>query len=148
MIQLEEFAVSGVFGTWTPGADRASVLADLGEPDAFQRQRRAMPALAKYGDIELRFFDDVLIHISIVFWDGKPPDGGGVSLAGFWPDARRSIGAVADLLTAQGAGWRIDEAMAELYPDDDSPAWITDRGVWLSFSHGQLEKLSMDQSTS
>lgn len=142
MVDLEEFAVTGLFGGLGSGATESEVMGELGAAEYREKGKKAGRFTFLYGDIELWFDDNRLERVSLRLNENEPPNGGPLSLAGFWPRTKRSMEYVRRLLAQRDVTWNLDELMSGLSREETSQTWVTERNVHLAFFEGELQGIA------
>jgi hypothetical protein len=130
-VSLRDWLATGRFGDITLGLSRDDVTAAVGPPEAVggTSRRHRLPAIWKYGDVELHFARTggrlALIHL-------EPPDapsgGRGIALAAGPLRGGRARDAVERWLDSEGIAHRL-----EAPGDTDTARLVTPSGVVLTF---------------
>lgn len=142
MIDLEEFVVTAEFGQLADPIDFAALRDFFGDPDSVDKLRKKR--VARYGGIEFWFWSGKLTSIGFTLHPEEPLDGGGIAVTGFWPESKRAMEYVAELLRSRQVTWTIDQRLSELNPEDNSQTWVTSRHVHLGFIQGVLQRVVAD----
>ncbi|WP_154663761.1 hypothetical protein [Saccharomonospora iraqiensis] len=145
-VDLETFIISGEFGSVGSGSEYGNVATKFGEPELLEAQHRSRPMIARYGDVEFRFLDQLLIAISVNLPDREVPRAANVELTGLWPPSARTLETVGKLLRKHGISWQVDPVMSATNPEENSQTWVTDRKVHLGFFAGYLHRITAEHA--
>ena len=141
-IDLEDFVATARFGRIAGQVTSDVVREIFGEPDMAEKGRKKRGL--RYGDVEFWFWWDRLTSVGFTLFPGEPVNGGPIAVTGFWPEHRRTMGFVRELLESRRVSWAVDPRMSGLNPEEDSQTWVTEEHVHLAFFNGTLQRAVED----
>lgn len=126
--------IEGIDTSKDPDATTAS----LGEPDIFTPAYKSYPTMLVYGDLELRFRNNVLAVVTLTLDESgcRLPEKVCLDIP---KPADRTVASIKQTLQENGIFWEVDKLMT----DEHQKVFITKNGINLVFLNGVLEKIAV-----
>lgn len=136
---MEELILLGKTGLFFERLDVEFILSFFGEPEIFTPAYKSYPLMIVYGDLELRFREEKLTTLTVVFKGNETQLPVQMDLEQFNIDANREFTAVEALLKRNDVAWKKDEIMSDL----EQVVYVTEHNVHLAFYEGFLTKIGV-----
>jgi hypothetical protein len=139
MIKMEELILLGKSCLLFERLDVEFLLNFFGEPEILTPARKSYPMILVYSDLELRFREEKLTTLTVVFKGNETQLPAQIDLEQFSIDANREFTAVEALLKRNHVTWKKDEIMSDL----EQVVYVTEHNVHLAFYKGLLTKIGV-----